>query len=193
MRHSLKALAMKLLKLIGALLGAVLLLLTFLWIACAPHQPSDASLLRQFNGHRSDLERIVAMMDEDSGMSRIAPDFTWRQDTLAWPRPEAEWGISKSRWDVYRALFRKTGVESGTVRRGKSSDIVFFVWTWGIVPAGISVGYLHCGQPRNGYLHTEEPCIEQRDSGGDMHGQSTSYGYRYKKIDPEWYIYEESN
>ena len=133
------------------------------------------------------------MMDEDGGMSRIAPDFTWRQDSVAWPRPEPEWGISQKRWDVYRELFRKVGAEGGTIRREKSSDIVFFVWTWGIVPAGVSVGYLHCGQPRNGYLHTEEPCTENRDSGRGMHGHSTSYGYRYTKIDPEWYIYEESN
>ncbi len=193
MPYSLKNLAMKLLTLIGAFLGGGLLLLTFLWVARAPHQPSDASLLRQFKSHRSDLERIVGMMDEDSGMSRIAPDFTWRQDSVAWPRPEADWGISQSRWNAYRELFRKAGVMAGTIRREKSSDIVFFVWTWGIVPAGISVGYLHCGEPRNGYLHTEEPCVEQRDSGRGMHGKSTSYGYRYKTIEPGWYIYEESN
>jgi len=133
------------------------------------------------------------MMDEDWQMARIAPDFTWRQDSLAWPRPESEWGISKGRWDEYRNLFSKVGAKDGTTRREKSSDIIIDVWSWGIVPAGVSVGYLHCGQPRKGYVHTEEPCIENRESGSGMHGRSTSYGYRYRKVAQDWYIYEESN
>jgi len=191
--YSLKSIGIKLLEILSIAVGSLLILIMVLWVACTPRQPTDASLLRQFNQHQSDLERIAAMMDEDWGMSRIAPDFTWRQDTVAWPRPESEWGISKSRWDEYRELFRKAGIESGTTRREKSSDIIFYVWTWGIVPAGINVGYLHCGQPRNGYAHTEEPCIGRQVSGKGMHGQSRSYGYRYTKIDPDWYIYEEHN
>jgi len=187
------AMAMRLLKLACFVLGGIVILIAVFWVACAPHQPSDASLLRQFNGHRSDLESIVAMMDEDWQMARIAPDFTWRQDSLAWPRPESEWGISKGRWDEYRNLFSKVGAKDGTTRREKSSDIIIDVWSWGIVPAGVSVGYLHCGQPRKGYVHTEEPCIENRESGSGMHGRSTSYGYRYRKVAQDWYIYEESN
>jgi hypothetical protein len=65
------------------------------------------------------LDRLVEMMDEDWQMARIAPDFTWRQDILAWPRPESEWGISKGRWDDYRSMFRKVGAKDGTTRRQK--------------------------------------------------------------------------
>jgi hypothetical protein len=126
-------------------------------------------------------------------MSRLAPDFTWSQDNVAWPRPEAEWGIPKARWDNYRNVFLAIGAKDGTTRREKSSDIIIDVWSCGIAPAGVDVGSLHCGQPRNGYVHTEEPCIQKQDSGKGMHGQSTSYGYRYRKIDEDWYIYEESN
>jgi hypothetical protein len=184
---------MKFLKILGLLLAVFVVLLISLWWACSPHQPSDAELERQFKKHRTDLDRLVEMMDEDWQMARIAPDFTWRQDILAWPRPESEWGISKGRWDDYRSMFRKVGAKDGTTRRQKSSDIIIDIWSWGIVPAGIDVGYLHCGQPRNGYAHTEQPCIENQDSGRGMHGQSTSYGYRYSKIAPDWYIYQESN
>jgi len=133
------------------------------------------------------------MMDEDWHMSRIAPDFTWRQDSLAWPRPESEWGISKERWDHYRRLFLQAGIREGTTRREGSSDILLDVWSWGIVPAGVSVSYLYCGPPQRGYVHTEPPCIEKKDSGAGMHGDSSSYRYRYKKIADHWYIYEESN
>jgi hypothetical protein len=184
---------MKILKIACLFSGSVIVVFVVLWLACGPNQPSDAKLKQLFKQHRNDLERLVQMTDEDWQMSRIAPDFTWRQDTVAWPRPESEWGISKQRWDEYRSIFAQAGIKNGLTRREKSSDIIFFVWTWGIVPAGISVGYLHCGQPQKGYAHTEEPCIGDHDVGSGMHGQSTSYGYRYEKIAPNWYIYEESN
>jgi len=184
---------MKYFRVFGVIAAVCVALLTGLWWACSPHQPSDAELERQFVKHRSDLDHLTQMMDEDWQMSRIAPDFTWRQDTVVWPRIESEWGISRERWDDYRNIFRKVGAKDGTTRRQKSSDVVIDIWSWGIVPAGVGVGYLHCGQSRNGYSHTEEPCIENRDSGNGMHGQSKSYGYRYRKIAPDWYIYEEFN
>ncbi len=184
---------MKLLKILGFVCVGVLAVISLLWWGCAPHQPSDQSLEKRFYKQRADLERLVAIMDEDWRMSRIAPEFTWRQDSVAWPRPESQWGISRQRWDDYRRIFAQAGFEGGTTRREKSSDVMVVVWSWGIVPSGISVSYLHCGPPRNGYTHTEPPCIEKRDSGSGMHGHSTSYCYRYKKITEDWYIYEESN
>ena len=184
---------MRLFKIFGLVLGVVIVQIAGLWWACAPHQPSNAKLQHQFDKHRTDLDRLVQMMEEDSQMSRIAPEFLWRQDSVAWPRPEAEWGISKSRWDEYRALFDKAGAQNGTTRREGSSDIIIDTWSWGIVPSGISVGYLHCGEPRAGYVHKEEPCIEGRESGRGTHGHSESYGYRYHRIAKDWYLYEESN
>ena len=174
-------------------LVAVLVGITLLWWSCGPHQPSDATLEEQFRGHRTGLERIVAMMGEDRQMSRIAFDFLWRQDTVAWPRPESEWGISAERWDDYRRVFREVGARDGSTRGENSSDVIINVWSWGIVPAGIGVGYLHCGLPKNGSHPTEPPCIQIQDAGKGMFAPSTSYGCRYKRIAPDWFIYETSN
>jgi hypothetical protein len=182
---------MKVLKILGLVCVCVVGMISLLWWGCGPHQPSDQSLEKRFYKQRPDLERLVAMMNEDSQMSRIAPDFTWRQDTVAWPRPESQWGISGKRWDEYREIFSRAGFADGTTRRG--ADVIVDVWSWGIVPAGISVGYLHCGQTRNGYASGAPPCGEKRDSGTGMYGHSTSFGYRYKKITEDWYILEESN
>jgi hypothetical protein len=184
---------MKFLKILGLILAVFVLLLVSLWWACSPHQPSDAELVRQFKMHRTDLDHLVEMMNEDWQMSRIAPDFTWRQDNLAWPRPESEWGITKDRWDDYRSMFRKVGAKGGTTRRQKSSDIIIDIWSWGDSACGDRCG-ISALRPASGrHAHTEEPCIENRDSGRGMHGQSTSYGYSYRKIEPDWFIYEESN
>jgi hypothetical protein len=181
---------MKASKIIGMISLGVLALITLLWWVIGPHQPSDASLERRFNKERPELELLVTMMDKDWNMSRIASDFTWRQDNLAWPRPETEWGISKERWNDYKKLFIETRVSDGTLRREKSSDVLLVVWSWGIVPSGIGVSYLYCGPPRNGYAHTEPPCLENKDSGRAE--RSDGYIYRYKKIGKDWFIYEES-
>jgi hypothetical protein len=182
---------MKVLKLVGFACVGILVVIWLLWWGCGPHQPSDASLERRFNRERPELEHLVRMVDEDWNMARIAPGFTWRQDNVAWPRPESEWGISRERWDEYKKLFGQLELRDGITRGEKSSDVLLDIWSWGIVPSGISVSYLHCGQPRNGYAHTEPPCIEKKDSGRaeDTHRNA----YRYKRIDQNWYIYEESN
>jgi len=184
---------MKPLKVVGFVCIGIVALILLLWWMLRLNQPSDQSLEQRFFKQRVDLERLVAMMDEDWQMSRIARDFTWRQNSAAWPRPESEWGISRKRWDDYRKIFTEAGFGLGTNRREKSSDVMVIAWSWGIVPSGISVSYLHCGPPRNGYTHTEPPCVEKMDSGVGMHEHSTSYDYRYKKITENWYIYEESN
>jgi hypothetical protein len=184
---------MKLLKVIGFTCIAILAVLSLLWWGCDPHRPNDQSLELRFYKHRSDFERLVAMMDEDWKMSRIASDFTATQDNGAWPRPESEWGISRARWDEYRKIFDRTGLDGGTTRREKSSDVMVDVWSWGIVPAESAISYLHCGTPRNGYAPVEPPCTEKRDSGRGMYGPSTTFGYRYKKITEDWYIFEEFN
>jgi hypothetical protein len=184
---------MKLLKICRSIFIAILTMTSLLCWGCGHHQPSDQSLEQRFYRQRSDLERLVTMMDEDRQMSRITPTFTWRQNNIAWPRPESEWGISPNRWDDYRKIFSQARFDDGTTRREKSSDVLVGVWSRGIVPSGIGVSYLHCGQARNGYTPTEPPCIEKGDSGAGMHDHSASYGYRYQKITEEWYIYEESN
>jgi hypothetical protein len=184
---------MKLLKIVGIVCLGILTMVSLLWWGCAPHQPSDQTLEKRFYKQRSDLEHLIAMMDEDWQMCSIAPNFTYRQDNAAWPRPESEWGISAERWNEYRKMFTQANFKEGVTRPEKSSDVVVHVWSWGIVPSGTSVNYLHFGTPRNGYTNTEPPCLEKRDSGAGMYGSSSSYGYRYKKIAGDWYIYEQSN
>jgi hypothetical protein len=79
------------------MLGLVLLTIVggvslFAW-RIAPHVPSDQKLVRDFYKKRPDLEHLVAMLADDSRMTRIAPDFLWTEDIVAWPRPESQWGM----------------------------------------------------------------------------------------------------
>ena len=116
-----------------------------LWWGYGPYQPNDFLLEWQFNRQKTNLERLVSMMNEDRQMTRIAYDFTWKRDNAGWPRPESEWGISKQRWDDYRRLFSQAGVKNGTVRAENSSDVQLIVWDWGLSVGGTSIGFLYCG------------------------------------------------
>jgi hypothetical protein len=184
---------MKLLKILG-LVGLVIVatIATLFW-AISPHEPSDQALEQQFYRNRPDLERLVAMLAEDPQMIRIAPSFLLPRDSSTWNRPDVHWSITQARWDLYRSLFDRAGIADGVVSNATSNEVILLVYTWGIVPAGVSVGYIHCGEPNNGNAATEPACIERKDSGEGMYGKSTSYGYRYKKITGDWFILERYN
>jgi len=61
------------------------------------------------------------------------------------------------------------------------------------VTSGRAISYLHCGVKTNKQTYAEPACTERRTSGFGKYGGSTSYGYRYKKLTEDWFIYEQSN
>jgi len=131
------------------------------------------------------------MSDEDPQMSRIATDFLWKKDNVGWPRPQSEWGISQQRWDEYKKIFKRADFDDGVTRWG--NDVKVGVWSWGIVPAGTSISYLHCGAPSRDSISQDPACTEREETGTGKYGNSSSYGYRYKKLTDGWYILEEFN
>jgi hypothetical protein len=155
------------------------------------HQPCSGSNPAKCN--RADLEQIVGMMETDKQMSRIANDFLWRQDTVAWPRPESEWGITQARWNSYKQLFGKVGSENGAVRAEKSSDVEIMIHSWGIVPSGGNVSFLHCGQPAGEFRHTVAPCYAKATENEGSKDNTSGDAYRFKRLDKDWFIYEESD
>ena len=157
---------------------------TLKWVWSAP---SDDSLRKQFNGHRGDLESLVSMAEADSSVSRIANDFIWRKDSVAWPRPESEWGITADRWNEYRKLFRKVGLSAG-FSEDSQGDIYFISYTAGSVVSGASKGFVYCRKTEfstNAFL----PCTEQRDSG--KHEGAKGNGSEYQRLAEHWYIYSD--
>jgi hypothetical protein len=171
-------------KILGVLLaGLALLVLVLMWSCAAP---SDASLSRQFKRHRAEFDALSRMSQQEAEVIRITDDFTGLKNNWAWPRPEAEWGIRSGRWDQYRRLFRAAGVRDG-LSKDEIGNVYFIVHTKGLVIGGKSKGLVRCfcfGDAGNVFL----PCTEQRDrgqSGGPTEGSS------YRRLEADWYIYEE--
>jgi hypothetical protein len=119
--------------------------------ACTGSHRSDAWMLGNLTEHRADFERLVRMADDDYARARvirIAFDFTRLEHNWAWPRAEADWGISKARWDEYRALFRKLQLPSGLERGGdRNEGVQLMVYGVGLAGEGREYGYLRSPTP----------------------------------------------
>jgi hypothetical protein len=174
-------------------LAALCLIFLSLWWLSGPRKPRNSDLERRFTEQRSDFEELVAMMEADKQMTRVANNFLWKLDNAAWPRPESEWGITRARWNNYKDLFRKVGSEDGTVRQEKSSDVEIIIHSWGMVTSGGSISFLHCGQPAGSFQHTVVPCFEKATVNEGSKDNTSGEAYRFKRLDRDWFIYEESD
>jgi len=172
----------------GGAVAAVLASSIFLLLSgCQP--PSVQSLARQFPARQKVLEQIVSMSDQDSQMEVVDP--AWLEVTGKAPSTSATAvGISQSRWEEYRHLFRSAGITQG-IRRygGPKKDAFIIVKSFGILDNGYSTGYLFCAP---GIEHqrqfvcnsTETHEVHQSSGGADE-------GYEFIKLTDRWYAYKE--
>jgi hypothetical protein len=88
-------------------------------------------------------------------------------------------------WDEYRKIFKRADFDDGVTRPG--NDVIVMIWSWGIVPAGASISYVHCGPPPKESIFRSPACVEQKETGSGMYGNSSSFGYRYKKLTDKFF------
>jgi len=106
--------------------------LALLAVACDPFNskrshPSDATLIQLFQKNESAFNKLVRMSNDDPHVIRIAYHFTRLDTNWAWPRPDSQLGFSKGRWDEYRALFNRLGLDSGISRETNMGSAVIFL------------------------------------------------------------------
>ena len=101
---------------------------------------SDAELEKNFRENRADFETLVRMAQEDSKVTRIAFDFTHVKG-FGSSSHSGEIGFSSERWDEYKALFRKLGLDHG-INREEDGTIRFFNSRPGIAVNGPGKDYL---------------------------------------------------
>jgi hypothetical protein len=147
--------------------------------------PSDEALRARFLAHRVDFERLVAMANEDSHLTRIAPDFTWLDDDVSWPRSNV--GISDARWNDYRQLFKTVGASNG-ILRGTGPDRVIFPIAWvGLVPTGCAKGLVYSQAPLSPVLKS----LDKKAPDEFLDAPDRSHMLVYKPVENHWYIYYE--
>ena len=145
--------------------------------------PLDEVLRTRFFAHRAEFERLVVMANEDSHLTRIAPDFTWLDDDVAWPRKNV--GISEQRWNEYKQLFRKSGASEGFIKGASPAQIIFPIKSEGLVPSGFEKGLVYSKAPLSPILKS----LDGKPPREFWNGPDRSHVLVYKPIENHWYIY----
>jgi hypothetical protein len=114
----------------------------------------ETELRSAFEARVPVLSKLAAMSNQDSAVVRVAPQFTWLEDSLAWPRPPERLGFSQRRWDEYRRLFGEVGATDGLVRSGR--QVRFLVKACGISVSGKSFGYAFLPEAPASTVHSLE-------------------------------------
>jgi hypothetical protein len=97
---------------------------------CIGGSRTEARLRAHLARNRSAFDRLVQMSNEDFARARVVrvnPEYTYLADNRNWPRREVEWGMSRARWDEYRALFRDLELAGGLARGGHKYDSVLLI------------------------------------------------------------------
>ncbi|MGI9036430.1 MAG: hypothetical protein ACR2GD_10390 [Pyrinomonadaceae bacterium] len=147
-----------------------------------PH-PSDEVLIKNFQNNENDFEKLNQMAKEDSDFVRIANDFNWTKESIAYPRPKSEKDLSEKRWNEYRSLFRKLNLKMGIIN-SQPEGVGFLASTKGMVTGGSEKGYM--------YLIEEPfPIVDSLDepnfSRPELEGRNNKILYR--KLKDNWYLY----
>src|SRR6266446_2633760 len=161
---------------LAAIIAVPALILGLMSLDESRPDPSDQYLENMFRSHEADFNKLVEMSNADSHVVRIAPDFTWLDNNAGWPRPESELGFSKQRWDEYRSLFSKLGLNSGILNY-QPDLILFLASTKGLVTGGSSKGYAYS-------LKEPEVIVEALDN-----ASFSKSGIVYKRLKGNWYLF----
>lgn len=172
------------LKIVAFGLGLGAVAITALAVVSRPF-PSDESFRARFFSHRADFERLVAMSNEDSHLTRIAPDYTWLDNDVAWPRKNV--GISEQRWDEYKQLFQEVGASKGIIRATNPARIIFPIVSIGLVPTSVEKGLVFSDAPLSPVLKF----LDKRPPDKLFDGPDHNHVLVYKPIEDHWYIYYE--
>ena len=145
----------------------------------SPHAPdADQSLLDNFAAHEAAFVRLLNMCGEDTHMTRITFNFLQTETAGNWPRPEAEWGISPDRWQLYNDLFTELGLTNGMIQ-------VYPAAVWFVV----SGKGMEAGGSGKGIAYLAEPPKTTEKSLDNYVFKDDSVHFAYRPIKDNWYLF----
>jgi len=78
--------------------------------------PTDSELGARWQQHQPLFDRLIVMARVDSELVRIAPDFTWTRNSVAWPRAASDLGFSAFKGTVMFPTVRAVGRSLSAIR-----------------------------------------------------------------------------
>jgi hypothetical protein len=159
----------------------VIALLTF--VCGCGGMPSDSNLRGKFAHERSGLVELVRMSNQDEHVVVIKPNFTYLDTDTSWPRGNI--GFSEERWNEYRRMFRKLGLDGGLVRRQDYPSTVFFgVYGSGGPLASSGKGFVYSERPLS-------PLVGSLDVFPQGLYDGKGHAIAFTKLEEAWYMYRE--
>lgn len=146
--------------------------------------PSDTALEENFFRNESDFNKLAQMSNQDWHVVRITSGFTWLDTDASWPR--ADIGFSTQRWDEYRKLFRKLGIEAGISRRKDHPSSIFVIVSGSGVLGGTDKGYVYSPRPLS-------PVLQSLNKMPSTLYDAHHYAIAFKPIAKDWYLYREED
>jgi hypothetical protein len=174
---------------LGLMAGSVVVVfvsaLALLLVSCTP--PSIESLARRFPAERQDLETIIRMSDQDSGLSVIDAKWLEVRDGTQFSVFDQKSGITQARWDEYRRIFRQNEITQGIRRFQVNGDAFIIVKSEGILDNGYSNGFLYCG---TGPGHSYPPCSSKQERGNHPYAEGDE-AYSFIRLSDRWYAFSQ--
>jgi hypothetical protein len=141
--------------------------------------PSDSYLEKVFHQNQDDFNRLAAMAEQDNHALVIRPWFVSADSSNFG-------GISQQRWDEYRRLFRKLGLNDGLVHRDDFKGALFFTAeSHGLfVTNGEYKGYAYWDKPLS-------PLVSSLDNMPRNLYDNRKHALAFKPLGGNWYLYRE--
>jgi hypothetical protein len=145
------------------------------------YNPSDRELADKFKRNRVAFEQLVAMIDSDKKVMRVAIDsfdvIAPNGQRISSDNPESACILSAERFKQYRELLRKASVEA--VSSNERGEVHFSAASGGLAVSGWSAGYAFCNTPPS-------PIV-------DDFKDAPAWGFVYVPIDKGWYMTRSNN
>ncbi len=150
------------------------------------HTLDEAGLQTHFARSADVLDELRIMAEHDSRLIRIAADFTYLDNSSAWPRKDV--GISDARWDEYRSRFDKLPLQEGIVRTEDFPGAVFFVVVAkGLCTGGSSAGYVYSVRKLSPTSNSPAETL----NADARNNPDRYYSYVFEPLKPNWYLFYE--
>ncbi|MBM1173389.1 hypothetical protein [Microvirga arabica] len=155
--------------------------------SCGSPHDSDAEFIAWFLQSEGDFIRLQEMALEETAVEQIASDFCRDPTGNTHTYPSIPQGFSLERWDVYRRLFKKLGLDAGISIHGPDSQwiansVMMTASTAGILISGSEKGYLWSRT-------APEPLVERLDHPLPPEGGKPWKYLGFMPFKPNWYLY----
>jgi hypothetical protein len=143
--------------------------------------PNDATLVTEFQAHRPDYERLLGMFREDSGVGRIAYDFTRPANFFSGAPLRSASILPAERLNQYHRLFDRLTLPGGI--EGYDAKHVVYFWRYA---EGMGAGL---GGSSNGFAYSDSLPPNTPSAVGCQAPQSECWQFR--PIADGWFVLEE--